>query len=295
MKHGAYLLRYLLIIRRLRAVGSCSFEQLHTYLFDSELRDFAHSYSLRSFQRDILDIRTLFGIQIQSSRAGYAIEDQGLDESFNLQLLEAFDLQRFLSAPAALSPFVQAERRRPRGTEHLHPLLLALQQRVQVQFDYRKFWEDTPTPRIVSPLLLKEFKGRWYLLAFDSTRRGLRCFGLDRLHRLEISNRVATAPAGFDPSSYYEHSFGIIRPDNEAPVSIVLALEPVQGQYLKTFPLHSTQQVVLDTDTEVRVQLTVYNTHDLLMELLSLGNEVRVISPSSLRQQIQQIHAAATG
>ena len=51
--------------------------------------------------------------------------------------------------------------------------------------------------------------------------------------------------------------------------------------------------MLVDTDEELRIQLTVYHTHDLLMELLSLGDQVQVLAPMSLRKQITQIHAAA--
>ena len=76
----------------------------------------------------------------------------------------------------------------------------------------------------------------------------------------------------FDPASHYEHSLGITRPDEESPAKIELSLEPTQGQYLMTFPLHASQQGLQSTDALVRLQLNVYNTHDLLLELLSLGD-----------------------
>nr|WP_242583269.1 WYL domain-containing protein [Hymenobacter telluris] len=209
------------------------------------------------------------------------------------RLLDAFELQEFLRLPTALNPFVQWESRRPLGTEWLQPLLRAVQQRRQVAFQYHKFWDDEPSTRTVSPLLLKEFKGRWYLLAHDQARDVLRCFGLDRIQALESTTHSFEPPADFQPEAYYAHSFGIIRPDHEPPAEIVLALEPTQGQYLKSYPLHTSQCVLVDTEEELLIQLTVYNTHDLLMELLSLGDQVQVLAPASLRAHVKQIHAAA--
>ena len=51
--------------------------------------------------------------------------------------------------------------------------------------------------------------------------------------------------------------------------------------------------MLVDTDAELLLQLTVYNTHDLLMEILFLGDQVQVLAPVSLRKQIKQIHATA--
>jgi predicted DNA-binding transcriptional regulator YafY len=272
------------------------FEELRDYLLEqTSLRDLAANYSQRTFQRDLPNIAERFGVTIAHDRraGGYVVTSTDpLPEGYQ-RLLDAFELQEFLRLPTALSPFVQWESRRPMGTEWLQPLLRAVQLRRQVTFQYHKFWDAVPTARTVSPLLLKEFKGRWYLLAHDPARHGLRCFGLDRMQGLRATTHSFEPPADFEPTTYYAHSFGIIRPDHEAPAEIILALEPTQGQYLKTFPLHPSQRVLVDTDAELRIQLTVYNTHDLLMELLSLGDQVQVVAPAALRSQVLDIYAAA--
>ncbi|SHL90953.1 helix-turn-helix transcriptional regulator [Hymenobacter psychrotolerans] len=297
MTTHAHFLRQLLLVLRLQSLRrAIPFEELRDYLLEqTSLRDLAANYSQRTFQRDLPKIAERFGVTIAHDRraGGYVVTSTDpLPEGYQ-RLLDAFELQEFLRLPTALSPFVQWESRRPLGTEWLQPLLRAVQQRRQVAFQYRKFWDDEPSARTVSPLLLKEFKGRWYLLAHDPARQGLRCFGLDRIQALKPTTHAFEPPAGFEPEAYYAHSFGIIRPDHEPPAKIVLALKPTQGQYLKSFPLHSSQHVLVDTDEELRIQLTVYNTHDLLMELLSLGDQVQVLAPTSLRKQITQIHAAA--
>lgn len=298
MTTHAHFLRQLLLVLRLQSLRrAVPFEELRDYLLEqTSLRDLAANYSQRTFQRDLPKIAERFGVTIAHDRraGGYVITSTDpLPEGYQ-RLLDAFELQEFLRLPTALSPFVQWESRRPLGTEWLQPLLRAVQQRRQVAFQYHKFWDDEPSTRTVSPLLLKEFKGRWYLLAHDPARQGLRCFGLDRIRALKPTTYAFEPPADFEPEAYYAHSFGIIRPDHEPPAKIVLALKPTQGQYLKSFPLHSSQHVLVDTDEELRIQLTVYNTHDLLMELLSFGDQVQVLTPMSLRKQITQIHAAAT-
>ena len=297
MTTHAHFLRQLLVILRLQHLKrAVPFEELRDYLLkQTSLRDLAANYSQRTLQRDLPQIAERFGVTIGHDRraGGYVIVSADpLPEGYK-RLLDAFELQEFLRLPTALSPFVQWESRRPLGTEWLQPLLRAVQLRRQVVFQYHKFWDEAPTARTVSPLLLKEFKGRWYLLAHDPARQGLRCFGLDRVRALESTAFSFEPPADFEADTYYAHSFGIIRPDHEPPAEIVLALEPTQGQYLKSFPLHASQRVLVDTDAELLIQLTVYNTHDLLMELLSLGDQVQVLAPASLRMQVRQIHAAA--
>jgi len=297
MTTHAHFLRQLLLVLRLQQLGrAVPFVELRDYLLEqTSLRDLALNYSQRTFQRDLPKIAERFGVTIAHDRrqGGYLITTADPLPDGYQRLLDAFELQEFLRLPTALGPFVQWEQRRPQGTEWLQPLLRAVQQQRQVQFQYHKFWDESPASRTVSPLLLKEFKGRWYLLAYDPARQGLRCFGLDRMRVVEAINQQFEPPADFHAETYYQHCFGIIRPDDEAPVEIVLALEPTQGQYLKSFPLHSSQRVLVDTEEELLIQLSIYNTHDLLMELLSLGDQVRVLAPTSLREQVRQVYTTA--
>lgn len=297
MTTHAHFLRQLLVVLRLQHLKrAVPFDELRDYLLEqTSLRDLAANYSQRTLQRDLPQIAERFGVTIGHDRraGGYVIVSADpLLEGYQ-RLLDAFELQEFLRLPTALTPFVQWESRRPLGTEWLQPLLRAVQLRRQVAFEYHKFWEEAPTHRTVSPLLLKEFKGRWYLLAHEPACQGLRCFGLDRIRALESTALAFEPPADFEPDTYYAHSFGIIRPDHEPPAEIILALKPTQGQYLKSFPLHSSQRILVDTDEKLLLQLTVYNTHDLLMELLSLGDQVQVLAPVSLQKQIKHIHTTA--
>ena len=121
----------------------------------------------------------------------------------------------------------------------------------------------------------------------------LRYFGLDRITNVSITVCAFVSPAGFDAAAYYAQAFGIIRPDDEEPQEFVLSLTPTQGRYAQAFPLHPSQRLLSQSATAIRLSLRVYDTHDLRMELLSMGEEVEVLAPTSLREWMQQSCAAA--
>jgi len=50
--------------------------------------------------------------------------------------------------------------------------------------------------------------------------------------------------------------------------------------------LHHTQKTLVDNEQEYRIELYVHPSYDFVMELLSVGNQVRVLEPESLRNQI---------
>lgn len=177
--------------------------------------------------------------------------------------------------------------------EHLRPVLAAVQARQLVEFTYCKFCEDRPIRRLVGPLLLKEFRGRWYVPALLPESGDLRCFGLDRITDLSPRPRTFAPLAGFDAEAYYAQAFGIIRPDDEAPQEVILSLTPTQGRYVQTFPLRPSQRLLSQSETAMRIGLRVYDTHDLRMEPLSMGEEVEVLAPASLRTWVRGSLAAA--
>lgn len=123
-------------------------------------------------------------------------------------------------------------------------------------------------------------------------------FGLDRIRELRVTTQKFTPPTGFDAATYYADTFGIIRPDAEAeevPQEIILRFTPQQGREALGYPLPTSQRVLVHDATEIRLAHTVFDTHDLRMELLSYGPEVAVLAPAALRTWLRQQHRAGLG
>ena len=279
--------RYSLIIKRLRKWPS-SFAVISDYLAsESELQEYNFIVSKRTFQRDLEDIRSLFNIDIQydSSRKVYFIdfdEQPDVNADVNERILEAFDTFNALNLTERLSNHIHFEKRKPQGTENLYGLLHAIKNQFQVKFTYQKFWEDELTKRNAEPYALKEFKNRWYILANDLKDNQVKSFALDRLSDVEITKKRFQLPADFNINQHYKYCFGIISPNGHKPEEVILSFDPFQGKYIKTLPLHESQQVLMDNEEELRIKLTLFITHDFFMELLSYGENLRVIKPEKL-------------
>ncbi|HEX8504663.1 MAG TPA: WYL domain-containing protein [Hymenobacter sp.] len=279
-----------------RAGRAVPFTAIQRYILEqSPAGDLTRSYSERTFQRDLPLIAEATGFTIKARRnEGYYVAEHEPLLPDQQRLLDVVALHQFFQLPAALRPFVQPEPRRPLGLEHLRPLLHAAQAGEIVEFDYLKHWEARPQRRTVGPLLLREFRGRWYLLGCMAGSGWLACFGLDRILHLANTGRTFTPPAGFEAATYFAHCFGITRPDDGTqPQEIHLRFGPVQGRYALSYPLHSSQQQLAETDDAIDLRLTVYDTHELRMELLSYGPDVEVLAPIALRDWLQATHHAA--
>lgn len=301
MSKRGYISRYLLIFKKLKLKPYSTYLELQAYIenqFDYlQMQDDTLNigFSQRTLQRDIKEIRNVFGIDIEFSKSnkGYFIS-QNENENMNFQrMMEAFDMFNSLNLAQDLTPFIHLEKRKPQGTENLYGLLHSIKNRLKIEFTYQKFWDDELSQRIVEPYALKEFKNRWYIIAKDSKDNDIKSFALDRLTQLEISKQTFEYPKNYSVEENYRYCFGIISPNGESPQDIILAFDPFQGKYIKTLPLHDSQVILIDNSEEIRIKLRLCLTHDFLMELLSFGEYLKVIEPKILADKVKKSHEKA--
>lgn len=286
--------RYSLIIKKLRK-HPATFVEISEYLaLESELQEYNFIVSKRTFQRDLEDIRSVYNIDIQYdySQKVYFIDFDEQPEA-NERILEAFDIFNTLNITERISKYIHFEKRKPQGTENLFGLIHAIKNQLQIKFSYQKYWEDKPTKRLVEPYTMKEFKNRWYLLANDLNDNQIKSFGLDRLTDLEITKKLFQASNNFNVNDYFKYCFGIISPNNHQPEEIILSFNPFQGKYIKALPLHESQRILKDNDKELLISLTLFLTQDFLMEILSFGENVKVIKPLRFVNEIKAMFMKA--
>ena len=131
------------------------------------------------------------------------------------------------------------------------------------------------------------------LLSKDLKDEKIKSFALDRLTNLEITNHKFEYLKEYNIEENYRYCFGIINPENEEPQNILLSFDPFQGKYIKSLPLHETQEIVIDNEEELQIKLKLCITEDLIMELLSFCDDIKVLKPKSLADEIKKAHERA--
>lgn len=291
-------IRYKLIINKLRK-KEAPLDEIKDYLQrEFDLLGYELKLGDRTFQRDLNDIRTLFNIDILYNKKLKAYKIQSTDNTeFDQRALESFDMFHALNVTDNLLPYIHFEKRKSKGTEYFNEILQAIKNRRIIHFEYYKFEDDIITYRTAEPYALKEFRGRWYLLAKElekDKQSYIKTFGLDRISALETDSQKTFTPIpDFDVEAMFRNSFGIYSTAGKAAETIKLSFDYMQGQYIKTYPLHNSQKVVSENDDEVQVQLQLHITHDLIMELLSYGITVKIIAPEVLKKLLKQIYSKA--
>ena len=172
------------------------------------------------------------------------------------------------------------------GTEYIPTIIAALEEQRVIEFEYQKFGEDEIKPRLLKPYLLKEDNNRWYVLGKLKEKDSLTTFAIDRILSIKTTNEYF-AVDNIDFDEYFKYSFGIIV-TVEPPVEVTLSFEPKQGNYIKSLPLHSSQKILVDNDTELRISLLVKPSYEFYSKILSFGFDVTVLSPSSVIKEIKK-------
>ncbi|TBW30253.1 YafY family protein [Gramella sp. KN1008] len=244
--------------------------------------------SQRTFQRDILDIASIYGIEIASdkSRNLYYIKDDVEDESTQ-RLRENYDLLNAIRLSKGMGNSLFFEQRKALGTKHMAGLLYAVQNLWVVEFEYKKFWDGSVSQRRVYPISLKEARNRWYLIAKDEKDDIIKNFSLDRIENLNLTKDHFKS-IDFDVETEFENSFGIINGTEEEPVEVILSFSPREGRYVGSLPLHKSQELIEQNDKEIRYRYFIRPTYDFKMEILSYGDQVKVLAPKILQQKIKE-------
>lgn len=280
--------RYRFIIHKLTAKPS-TFEEIQDYLRrQEELTEDQFTCSLRTMQRDIKDIERIYDIVIKYDRSQkvYRIVHDGR-EKHSERLMETFDLYKAIKVSNNFTNHLLFENRQALGTAHMYGLLHAIKSRREICFNYRKHYDDSFSQRRVQPVAIKEARYRWYLLCRDTKDDEMKSFGLDRISDLEITGRSFEPISDYDPEDDYKYAFGIINGTKEEPQKVELSFTPREGRYVKSLPLHHSQKLILEDQNETRFSYDLIPSYDFKMELLSYGDQVKVLKPESLRTAIQ--------
>ena len=279
-----FIQRYLFIINRLKSRAS-TFEELQDYLLrQQQITGDKLEISQRTLQRDLNEIRSLFDIDIQYNRreAVYEIVESITEKPIE-RLIESYEIINALNYSKSVSQKLYLEKRKSQGTEHLHGLLYAIDNHFEISFTHHSYWKESLKIRTVHPIAIKESQNRWYLVCHDLDKKEIRNFGLDRINEIKITDRKF-GPYPFDVIEYYQHAFGV--ETNEPAQKIVLKFTTFQFQYIKSLPLHPSQELLFEDADNCQFAYFMHPTHDFQMEILKYGEHVTVLAPETLKQTI---------
>jgi predicted DNA-binding transcriptional regulator YafY len=175
------------------------------------------------------------------------------------------------------------------GVQYMQALADAIIEKKVTRLSYQPFNKSTAKEHIVHPYFIKEYDGRLYLIANDVAFGKLTkflTFSFDRITKVLVTNQEYKQEH-LDQTNYFKHTLGISNVD-DTPQKIVLKFSPEQANYIKTQPIHHSQEVITNTEKQFVIQLKLVVNQELKMRILSFGSKVKVVEPKELATFISQ-------
>lgn len=213
----------------------------------------------------------------------------GLTEDLQ-ELVQRLEYRLSQSAPSVTPSIIQFESLPSYvGLPWLGPLYQAIRDHHTVALTYQPFQAGAASIQIVHPHLLKQFNHRWFLLGVEEGQTRLSTFALDRIQALELKANIPYRPISVEPSTYFQHIIGSAVPENATVETIHLRFSPARAPYIRTKPIHHSQQIVSNGADGMEIVLQLMPTRELLSQLLSYGADVQVLAPLTLQQAVKLV------
>jgi len=290
MSEYAVIRRYSLILEKLEHRHFPSIHDLKSYLHKQ-----GFEISKRTLQRDIEHLRMDFGVEVSydNYKKGYYLNEANslnLDSFF--RFLEISTTANILSdtlkdSKDAMDYLSFETEGNLKGINNLERLLKAVKNNREVTFTYYRFDQDKHYPVTLRPQLLKEYEYRWYVIGPIMPAGEIRIFGLDRITDLKVKDKIFDEPDREQVKSLFDHVVGLNYSEHDITEITILA-DNIQGKYLKTLPLHHTQEIVEENEEGLLLKVKLRPNYEFKQRILMFGSNVEIKKPKWFRAEIKK-------
>ncbi|UAM97287.1 WYL domain-containing protein [Polaribacter litorisediminis] len=262
-----------------------------------ETRDF--KVSSRTFDRDLERIRSDFGLVISYNKAkeGYFINEQkSMKVTSFFKFLEIVTIADIFSESLANSnttlEYVSFDDSKSfRGIDSLKTILIAINQNRKICFEHENYLKKTVKKHCISPILLKEYENRWYVIGVTDLLKTTRTFGLDRVKNIKIKELSKVKKEDYSKDlKAFDNIIGLDHENNSNPVKVQLLINELHLNYLRSLPLHHSQVIHSKNEKEqFLVDFYLVPNFEFKSQVLKMGSDALVIHPKSLKNEIREL------
>ena len=250
---------------------------------------------LRTFHEHRKGIKEMFGVEIACDRSRgnvyYVKNPEVLDEQrLSKWLLRNYSIPQDFATFNGMKDRIMLEEI-PLGTAFLDTIIEAMKQNVELKIDYQRY-ENKKEEHLqtfhIQPYALRAYNRRWYLLGYLKEQVELRTIALDRVLSLKVLANSFKLPEDFDVRKYFANVVGIYVNDDLPVTKVKIRAYGVQAEYLRSTPLHKSQSESHSKHgkfAEFTYRLCI--TPELVSQLLAMGENVEVLEPKELREEMK--------
>lgn len=281
--------RYIWLVDTIYRAGKITFEEINERWLRNEMSE-GEEIPCRTFHNHRKAIEEMFDINIECNKKGgyyYYIENADDMERGGVRnwLLNTFAVNNLINESHKLKQRILFEEI-PSGRQYLTPIIEAMRDNAVIKMNYQSYGRSKPHTFEVEPYCVKVFKQRWYVVARNPYYNKLMIYALDRIRELKVMDTEFVYPKEFNPQAFFDSSFGIIV-DEECDAEMVqLKFFGHKRKYIQSLPLHHSQCEIEGTDEYAIFEYWLRPTFDFCQELLSHGDEMEVLAPQWLRDNL---------
>lgn len=251
--------------------------------------------SSRTLDRYFARIRADFGIEISynSKKKGYFINEEESVKVASffkyLEIIQVADIfSKSLKDSSKILDYISFDDSKNfKGIENLKDILVAIKQEREITFVHENYERKTKKEYAITPLILKEYLNRWYVVGAIDKVGETRTFGIDRIFDLKITKLSNINREKYnDKLERFKHTVGLTYGEGE-PEKVSLLIDELHVKYLRSLPLHQSQIIhPKDKNNKHQVDFYIYPNYEFKTQILKIGAEAEVIAPQYLREQI---------
>lgn len=281
--------KYVWLIETIYKSGPISFKEINEKWLDQEMDD--KPIALRTFHKWRVAAEDMFNVNIDCNRYGgyrYYIGNADDIKSNSLRnwLLGTIAVSNMLVGSQSLKDRILLEDV-PSGRSHLAAILEAMKENRVLNITYRSYWSDTEKNYDVQPFCVKLFRQRWYVVVRrNGAEHAPWVCALDRIKSLQKTDIAFAMPEDWDAEEYFDGFIGVLRDDDYDIEDVKIKVSASQANYIRDLKIHHSQQ-----ETERNSDFSVFTfalrpTYDFQQELLWHGEELEVVEPQWLRDEM---------
>jgi predicted DNA-binding transcriptional regulator YafY len=162
----------------------------------------------------------------------------------------------------------------------------ALLERRRVELLYFSRGRGSESRREVSPQRLTHYRNTWYLDAWCHRSAGLRRFALDAVREASTMPQRAKEVAMTTVRGELDGGYGVFAGRRLKWATLRFSAEA--AQWVATEQWHAQQQMQWLDDGGLQLRLPYADSTELSMDILRHGDQVRVLAPQELVQQVAE-------
>lgn len=287
------------ISRRLQFVIQFIYDETYASKEDilAFLEDKDFNISPRTLERDFEKIKADFGIELTYSKQhnGYYIdEEKSVKVASFFKFLELVSLAEVFSdglkSNSNTLDYVQFDdSSNLKGLNNLEPILMAIKQERDIKFTHHNFYFKTYKEKRITPLIVKEYINRWFVIGVPNGENEIRTYGIERISNIKLGKLSAIDRMPYlKQTKRFKNIIGL-RYTNDKPEHIVLKVTDLHLKYLESLPLHHSQKT--ESHPEDGFAIVTYDlipNYEFIIEILKMSIETEVLEPQWFRERIKK-------